>query len=145
MNRLKEGWRYLSNIKKFLDSQSNVVANRNPLLLSQRFGTATDGGNEVDRDFLVKLWVADRKIRNSRGRKLVKRRLDFDPRRFSNSSVDGATATGKVKRILKQPPISQSEFSEPESLEEVKFVFFVFGLLYLFFLLVIMMWSAILA
>ncbi|KAJ1410209.1 Tubby-like, C-terminal [Sesbania bispinosa] len=136
MNLLKEVRRCLSKntgprVSWFVDSQTNVVANRNPLIVSRRFGSGINNGNEVDhqltRDFLVKLWVADRKMRSPRGkqgRKLVKYRGDGDPRWFSGSSVaghGGVLRKGK-KRVLKQPPISQSvsEFLEPESPQEAK-------------------------
>lgn len=121
MNRLKDGSRYISksNIKKLFDFHfhSNVVHN-------QRFGTLV--GHQLSRDFFVKLWVSDSRMRNPRGKKLIKSRgVDFDPRWFSASSVGAGTS--RPKRVLKQPPISQSvsEFSQPESPEEVKFVFFV--------------------
>lgn len=67
---------------------------------------------------------------------MVKRGVDFDPSWSLNSSGDGgATTTRKGKRILKQPPISQTNFSElNQSLEEVKSVFFVFGMHSLFVL-----------
>ncbi|KAI5387932.1 hypothetical protein KIW84_073862 [Lathyrus oleraceus] len=116
MNRLKDGSRYISksNIKKLFDFHfhSNVVHN-------QRFGTLVD--HQLSRDFFVKLWVSDSRMRNPRGKKLIKSRgVDFDPRWFSASSVGAGTS--RPKRVLKQPPISQSvsEFSQPESPEEAK-------------------------
>jgi len=121
MNRLKHGWRYLSksNINNLLDSHPNV-------LQTKRFGT--EAHQQLNRDFFVKLWVSDGKTQNPRARKSIKcRGLDLDPRWFSASPVHAATAaavTSKPKPVLKQPPISQSvsEFSKPESPEEVKFV-----------------------
>lgn len=118
MNRLKHGWRYLSksNINNLLDSHPNA-------LQTKLFGTETH--HQLNRDFFVKLWVSDGKIRNPRARKSIKcRGLDLDPRWFSASSVhaDAAAVTSKPKPVLKQPPISQSvsEFSKPESPEEAK-------------------------
>jgi len=120
MNRLKHGWRLLSksNINNLLDAHPNA-------LQTKRF--TTEAHHQLNRDFFVKLWVSDGKIRNPRARKSIKRRgLDLDPRWFSASSVhaDAAAVTSKPKPVLKQPPISQSvsEFSKPESPEEVKFV-----------------------
>ncbi|XP_061357347.1 altered inheritance rate of mitochondria protein 25 [Gastrolobium bilobum] len=138
MNRSKDVWRCLCKITTtkphvygVLDSQGNVVANHNPIIVSRRFRSSINDGNEVDhqltRDFLVKLWVADRKMRNPRGkqqgRKLVKYRGDGDPRWFSGSSAaEHGGVMRKGERVLKQPPISQSvsEFLDPESPQEAK-------------------------
>ena len=82
----------------------------------RRFGSSIgnkiEADDHIDRDFLVKLWVADRKMRNPRERKRRKvSKFDNDqyPRYFSD------------KRVLKQPPLSQSStgFLDPESPEEV--------------------------
>ncbi|CAI8617125.1 unnamed protein product [Vicia faba] len=107
MNRLKDGLRYISksNIKNLLDFH---------VVHDHRFGTQVD--HQLSRDFFVKLWVSDTRMRNPRGKKLIKSRvIDLDPRWFSAGS-------SKPKRFLKQPPISQSvsEFSQPESPEEAK-------------------------
>ncbi|CAK8576959.1 unnamed protein product [Lathyrus sativus] len=116
MNRLKDGSRYIfkSNIKKLFDFHfhSKVVHN-------QQYGTLVD--HQLSRDFFVKLWVFDSRMRNPRGKKLIKSRgVILDPRWFSASSVGAGTS--EPKRFLKQPPISQSvsEFSQPESPEEAK-------------------------
>ncbi|RDX77552.1 hypothetical protein CR513_42315, partial [Mucuna pruriens] len=123
-NWSKEGWRWLSKITR---SQANVAANH--VIVTRRFGSAINGGNEVDlhrltRDFLVKLWVDDRKMRNPRGklgRKLLQSCGGYaDPRWFSASS--GVVRRGKRRPVLKQPPISQSvtHFFDPQSPQEAK-------------------------
>ncbi|TKY67836.1 Altered inheritance rate of mitochondria protein 25 [Spatholobus suberectus] len=125
-NWSKEGWRWLSKITRSgVDFQGNVAARHNPAIVTRRFGSGVNGGNDVElhqltRDFLVKLWVDDRKMRNPRGkagRKLVKH---GDPRWFSASS--GVVRRGKRRPVLKQPPISQSvsEFFDPQSPQEAK-------------------------
>jgi len=128
----REGWKWLSNIAnssvRFHGNVATVAAkhNRNPFTLARPFGSAIDGGNEVDlhrltREFLANLWIDDRKMANPRGRKLVKSCGGYggDPRWFSASS--GVVGRGKRRPGLKQPPISQSvsEFFEPLSPLEV--------------------------
>jgi len=127
-NCYKEGWKWLSSTASSpvrFHRNVAVSAKRNPNL-ARPFGSATDGGNEVDlrqltREFLAKLWVDDRKMINPRGRKVVKSCGGYggDPRWFSASS--GVVGRGKRRPVLKQPPISQSvsEFFEPLSPEEV--------------------------
>ncbi|XP_027355222.1 altered inheritance rate of mitochondria protein 25 [Abrus precatorius] len=128
-NWSKEGWRWVS---KITNSHVHFQANVNPAIVSRRFGSAIKGADhhQLTRDFLVKLWVSDTKIRNPRGkqgRKFVKcRGCGYgDPKSFSGSSVaqhrdDGVISRGK--RVLKQPPISQSvsEFLDPQSPQEAK-------------------------
>ncbi|QCD88847.1 altered inheritance rate of mitochondria protein 25 [Vigna unguiculata] len=129
----REGWKWLSNIAnssvRFHGNVATVAAkhNRNPFTLARPFGSAIDGGNEVDlhrltREFLANLWIDDRKMANPRGRKLVKSCGGYggDPRWFSASS--GVVGRGKRRPGLKQPPISQSvsEFFEPLSPLEAK-------------------------
>lgn len=89
------------------------------------------GDAQLNRDFLVQLWVSDRKRQSSREkrRRVVKyKNVDEsinDPRPFGRW-FSGATVTkekplDKSKPILRQPPVSQtiSGFLEPASLEEV--------------------------
>ena len=45
------------------------------IVVSRKYGHSIENDNHLDRDFLVQLWVADRKMKNSKGkrrRKLVK-------------------------------------------------------------------------
>ncbi|GAU32363.1 hypothetical protein TSUD_44060 [Trifolium subterraneum] len=122
MNRLKDSSRYLSksNIKNLLDVfHSNMLQNPNLLVLSRQFGTQLD--HQLNREFFLKLWVSDTKMRNPRVKKSLKcRGVDLVPRCFFAASIDSVTS--KPKRTLKQPPISQSvsEFSKSESPEEAK-------------------------
>ncbi|ESW03532.1 hypothetical protein PHAVU_011G021500 [Phaseolus vulgaris] len=126
-NWSKEGWKWLSSIATSpVRFHGNVAVaakrNHNPVTLARPFGSAIDGGNEVDphrltREFLAKLWIDDRKTR-----KLVKSCGGYggDPRWFSASS--GVVRRGKRRPVLKQPPISQSvtEFFEPLTPQEAK-------------------------
>lgn len=90
------------------------------------------GDAQLNRDFLVQLWVSDRKRQSSREkrRRVVKyKNVDesiYDPRPFGRW-FSGATVTqekplDKGKPILRQPPVSQtiSGFLEPASLEEAQ-------------------------
>lgn len=74
--------------------------------------------HKLTREFLVKLWVDDRKMRNPRDR--VKSFGGYgDPRWFSATSA--VPRRPKRRAVLKQPPISQSvsDFFDPQSPEEV--------------------------
>lgn len=104
-NWSKEGWRWLSKI----DFHGNVASK---VIVTRRFGSGVNGGkeNEMDvhkltREFLVKLWVDDIKMRN--------------PRWFSATSA--LPRRPKRRPVLKQPPISQSltDFFDPQSPQEV--------------------------
>ncbi|KAG4979305.1 hypothetical protein JHK82_032553 [Glycine max] len=118
-NWSKEGWRWLSKI----DFHGNVASK---VIVTRRFGSGVNGGkeNEMDvhkltREFLVKLWVDDRKMRNPRDR--VKSFGGYgDPRWFSATSA--VPRRPKRRAVLKQPPISQSvsDFFDPQSPEEAK-------------------------
>lgn len=132
MNWAKEGWCCFSKITKPHVSgllglqQRNVVArDNNPIIVSRLFGSGISHGDEVDhqltREFLVKLWVADRKMGDRPIEKQRRKLVDNgDPRWFSGSSVaeDGGVMS-KGERVLKQPPTSQSvpEFLEPEEVK----------------------------
>ncbi|ESR47921.1 hypothetical protein CICLE_v10001355mg [Citrus x clementina] len=95
------------------------------------FGHDVRGAAQLNRDFLVQLWISDRRRQSSREkrRKVVRyKNIDesiYDPRPFGRW-FSGATVTeekplDKGKPILGQPPVSQtiSGFLEPASLEEV--------------------------
>ncbi|XP_020214054.1 LOW QUALITY PROTEIN: altered inheritance rate of mitochondria protein 25 [Cajanus cajan] len=114
-NWSKEGWRWLSKIA--VDFSGNNECN--PVIVTRGFGSAVsvDPHYQLTRDFLAKLWVDDKKMRNLRGRKLGKH---GDPRWFSASS--GVARSGKRRAVLKQPPISQSvtDFFDPHSPQEAK-------------------------
>ncbi|OIW08803.1 hypothetical protein TanjilG_16384 [Lupinus angustifolius] len=90
MNWAKEAWRCVS--------KKNI--------LCRRFANAPFSDHQLTRDFLVKLWVADTKITNPNNQ-IRSRRFDEDD-------------DVKAKRVLKQPPISQSSLSNPQSLQEAK-------------------------
>lgn len=96
------------------------------------FGHDVRGDAQLNRDFLVQLWISDRRRQSSREkrRKVVRyKNIDesiYDPRPFGRW-FSGATVTeekplDKGKQILGQPPVSQtiSGFLEPASLEEVQ-------------------------
>lgn len=95
------------------------------------FGHDVRGDAQLNRDFLVQLWISDRRRQSSREkrRNVVRyKNIDesiYDPRPFGRW-FSGATVTeekplDKGKPILGQPPVSQtiSGFLEPASLEEV--------------------------
>ncbi|KAF3444111.1 hypothetical protein FNV43_RR13801 [Rhamnella rubrinervis] len=109
---------------------------QNMLLQSRQFGRAVENDLSLDRNFLVKLWVADKKMRNStskRRRKVAKYRhrgsltldnqspyLNSLGRLFSGASVTEEDFSAQGKQVMKQPPLSQSMtgFLKPESPEE---------------------------
>ena len=106
------------------------------IAVSRKYGHSIENDNHLDRDFLVQLWVADRKMKNSRGkrrRKLVK--YEKFPgtgyenqhqygRWYSRARLAEQDSLDKGKPVLNQPPLSQSDsaFLEPESPEEVSWV-----------------------
>ncbi|KAF3953941.1 hypothetical protein CMV_020655, partial [Castanea mollissima] len=75
------------------------------IAVSCKYGHSIENDNHLDRDFLVQLWVADRKMKNSKGKR--RRKLDF---------------LDKGRPVLNQPPLSQSDsaFLEPESPDEAQ-------------------------
>ena len=111
---------------------------QNTLIQSRQFGRDVDSDPSIDRNFLVKLWVADKKMRNStrkRRRKVAKYghrgALTLDNqspylnslgRLFSGASVNEEDLSAQSKQVMKQPPLSQSMtgFLKPESPEEVR-------------------------
>ncbi|XLR18008.1 hypothetical protein S83_045920, partial [Arachis hypogaea] len=113
-----------------LGLQQNVARNYNnniPIIVCRLFGSGVGRGNEADhqlsREFLVKLWAADRKMGKHPIEKQRMRLLDGDRRGFFNSSVaEDSGVKRRGKKLLKQPPISQSvsEVLKAESPEEAK-------------------------
>lgn len=104
------------------------------IAVSRKYGHSIENDNHLDRDFLVQLWVADRKMKNSKGkgrRKLIKYEK-FLGTAYENQHQYGRWYSGaplaeqdfldKGKPVLNQPPLSQSEsaFLEPESPEEAQ-------------------------
>ncbi|KAI4322052.1 hypothetical protein L6164_021775 [Bauhinia variegata] len=113
----------------------SLWSKHNAVIASRRFGSSIDNENGVDqkltRDFLAKLWVADRKIRNIKAkvkRKVIKYEGQGDQstfqtwRPFSGSSPAEENAGKMGTRVLKQPPLSQcmSGSLEPDSPQEAK-------------------------
>ncbi|KAK4835944.1 hypothetical protein QYF36_016686 [Acer negundo] len=103
--------------------------------LRRHFGSDTDG--ELSRDFLAKLWVADRKMERSRGKRRTKRKAVKSKNppadSFNDSGLLGRWFSGSAVReekpyydqgkpILQQPPVSESVSGclEPASKEEVQ-------------------------
>lgn len=96
------------------------------------FGHDVRSDAQLNRDFLVQLWISDRRRQSSREkrRKVVKyKNIDesiYDPRPFgrwfSGAVVIEEKPLDKGKPILGQPPVSQtiSGFLEPASPEEAQ-------------------------
>lgn len=117
---------------------SFLSSNLSAINIARQFSQNSSGDPHIDRDFLVQLWVADRKAKGSRGkrkRKAVKNGVNSERvdgyglssplpfgRWFSGASVTKEKPYERVKPVLKQPPLSQSVtgFLEPASPEEVK-------------------------
>jgi hypothetical protein len=113
---------------------------------SRKFGHIVENDTDLNRDFLVQLWVADRKMKNSRGkrrRKIVKHGkfggIAYDNqhqygRWYSGTFLSEENVLDQGKPVLTQAPLSQSVsgFLKPESPEEVRLSFnFVFKLLFI--------------
>lgn len=120
-------------------SEGNFLrSNLSAISISRQFGQSAGGDPQMDRDFLVQLWVVDRKAKGSRGkrkRKTVKYGADSEivygnqlssqfpfGRWFSGASVTKEKPSEQEKPVLKQPPLSQSVtgFLEPASPEEAR-------------------------
>jgi hypothetical protein len=113
--------------EKFPWSQSTITGSR-------KFGHSVENDTDLNRDFLVQLWVADRKMKNSRGkrrRKIVKHGkfggTAYDNqhqygRWYSGTSLTEENVLDQGKPVLTQAPLSQSVsgFLKPESPEEVR-------------------------
>ncbi|XP_062145582.1 altered inheritance rate of mitochondria protein 25 isoform X2 [Alnus glutinosa] len=101
---------------------------------SRKFGHIVENDTDLNRDFLVQLWVADRKMKNSRGkrrRKIVKHGkfggTAYDNqhqygRWYSGTSLSEENVLDQGKPVLTQAPLSQSVsgFLKPESPEEAQ-------------------------
>ncbi|KAM7523455.1 hypothetical protein LguiA_013357 [Lonicera macranthoides] len=106
--------------------------------LHRQFGHITPNDPHFSRDFLVQLWVADKKLKTSRERQRRKMakyanrgktvlgeqpsfQLPFG-RLLSGTSVTGAKPSDQAKPVLKQPPPSLfiTGILEPSSSEEVQ-------------------------
>lgn len=105
--------------------------------MSRQFGKSVQNDNHLNRDFLVQLWVEDKKLESSRrkrkrivkhekhGESIFNNQTSFQlpfGRWFSGASVAVEKRNNRLKPGLKQPPLSQSVtgFLEPSSPEEVK-------------------------
>jgi hypothetical protein len=77
------------------------------MTVTRNYGNVAGDDVTVDRNFLAKLWVADKKLQ--RGRRNYQRRS-------RKSAIDG------VESIVEQPPVTQplSGFLKPTSPEEVQ-------------------------
>lgn len=110
----------------------------NATTLSRRYGQSVQNDPNLSRDFLVQLWVADKKMRSSKKRQKRKTieyanhseavlgdlpsfKLPFG-NWFSSASVTEKKSYERVKPVMKQPPTSQSVTGilEPSSLEEAQ-------------------------
>ncbi|PSS32917.1 Torsin-1A-interacting protein like [Actinidia chinensis var. chinensis] len=105
--------------------------------VSRRYGQSIQDEPKLNRDFLVQLWVPDRKRKRYRANKRHKvvnyanrgvsvygDQSSFQHplgRWFSGSSVTEEKSLDQRKQVLKQPPLSQPATGamEPASLEEV--------------------------
>ncbi|KAL2506124.1 scramblase-related [Abeliophyllum distichum] len=110
---------------------------RYAMSISRQYVQSAQNEPDLSRDFLVQLWVEDRKKRKSTGKrrhKVIKSadhgegfgsqtafRVPFE-RLFSDASISDEKSHDKAKPDLKQPPTSQlvTGILEPVSLEESK-------------------------
>lgn len=117
---------------------NSLLLSKNKMVQFCQFGRAVENDPSLDRNFFVKLWVADKKMKDSarkRRRKVANYRhrgaltvddqspyLNSLGRLFSGASVTEENSSGTGRQVLKQPPLSQSitGFLEPESPEEVR-------------------------
>ncbi|XP_010255685.1 PREDICTED: altered inheritance rate of mitochondria protein 25 isoform X2 [Nelumbo nucifera] len=116
---------------------SLISAKHTPLTISRWFGSTVQNDPCISRDFLVQLWVADKKIKSSRhkrrrrvqhvhiGGTIYENQSSFQlpfGRWFSGASVTEERSSERAKPILKQPPLSEAPtgYLEPTSSEEVK-------------------------
>ena len=99
---------------------SSVQSKQSSLILSRQFGHNAGNDSQLDRDFLVQLWVEDRKMRNpirKRRRKVVYGYCGGSPIRFSYNNSLGRFFPGasiaeensfkQRKCFMQQPPPSQ--------------------------------------
>lgn len=119
--------------------QGNTLRLKRPAVtVSRRYGQSAQDDPKLDRDFLVQLWVADKKQKRSRAKRRGKvvnyanngetvytNQSSFQPplgRWFSGTSITEEKSDDHVRPVLKQPPISQSATGalKPASLEEAR-------------------------
>lgn len=111
---------------------------RPAVTVSRRYGQSAQDDPKLDRDFLVQLWVADKKQKRSRakqrgkvvnyannGETVYTNQSSFQPplgRWFSGTSITEEKSDDHVRPVLKQPPLSQSATGalKPASLEEAR-------------------------
>ncbi|PON41460.1 Scramblase [Parasponia andersonii] len=118
---------------------NSIRSKQSSLILSRQFGHNAGDDSQLDRGFLVQLWVAERRMGNSTRKKRRKvvygHRGNGSPtyevqttynhsleRLFSGTSVAEENSLNQGKRVVQQPPLSQSisGFLRPESPEEVQ-------------------------
>lgn len=119
--------------------QGNTLRLKKPAVtVSRRYGQSAQDDPKLDRDFLVQLWVANKKQKRSRAKRRGKvvnyanngetvytNQSSFQPplgRWFSGTSIAEEKADDHVRPVLKQPPLSQSATGalKPASLEEAR-------------------------
>lgn len=119
--------------------QGNTLRLKRPaVMVSRRYGQSAQDDPKLDRDFLVQLWVADKKQKRSRAKRRGKvvnyanngetvytNQSSFQPplgRWFSGASITEEKSDDHVRPVLKQPPLSQSATGalKPASLEEAR-------------------------
>lgn len=116
---------------------NSLPLSKNKMVQFRQFGRAVENDPSLDRNFFVKLWVADKKMKDSarkRRRTVANYRhgaltvddqspyLNSLGRLFSGASVTEENSSATGRQVLKQPPLTQSitGFLEPESPEEVR-------------------------
>ncbi|KAL0006381.1 hypothetical protein SO802_013942 [Lithocarpus litseifolius] len=97
--------------------------------VSHKYGHSIENDNYLDTDFLVQLWVADRKMKNYKGKR---RRKLVQHMKTNMNTEDGIWGhffgeqdfLDKGKPVLNPPPLSQSDsaFLEPQSPDELSWV-----------------------
>ncbi|KAF5450867.1 hypothetical protein F2P56_031184 [Juglans regia] len=106
------------------------------ITLSRKFGHKVDSDTHLTREFLVKLWVADRKMKNYRrkGRRKIATYGNaggkaYDSphqygRWYSGASLTEQNFMDQEKPVLTQPPLSQSVSGllKPQSPEEAQVI-----------------------
>lgn len=105
---------------------NSMSSNNIPVSLYRQFGHQAGNGDdpELNRDFLVQLWVADRKMEHlKRKRRGVKYSKQTPYHYTAYGSFNDAGSFAQDKPTPAQPPPSQSisGFLKPESPEEVNF------------------------
>lgn len=88
------------------------------MVLSRHYNQSAQNDPDLNRDFFVRLWVADMKKEKSKARRKLKYREYADYR--ETAPISDEKSIGNGKPVLKQPPTSQSTTGllEPYSPEE---------------------------